>query len=228
MAEKTKKTNACSYHETKLKPLVKIIAGIVQRNPSIADDPDYLMATISSNIPNFLDKTKCINCGASMAEYLYPVTIFEALLLYSMAQKVREKVDKGVAFTEANVTHVPSLDNASYTVKSRTGFASKLGIIAKHKKDGKHVSGQWAITTRGWQALRGMPIPKEVKVFRAQILERTEETITLAEVFRKHTDRVIGLLARKKVVKKDWRSEYEQYEPNEWVHIAGMHEGDII
>lgn len=216
------------YQPTKLRPIIQTIARIVQKNPSIADNPDYLMATIGENIPGFHDKTKCVNCGAGMAEYLYVLGVFDAMLLYAMAKTVRRSLDEGKPFTEANVVHLPTMLDAGYTVKSRCTYGSKLGLIAKHKKDNKHVRGEWVITTRGWQALRGEPVPKAVRIFRGLILDRPEEHITLGETFRGHTTKIETSIKKGKKPRTDYRNQIEGYHPNEWVNIAGMHQGELL
>ena len=205
------------YHPTKLKPLIQIVARLVQKNPALADNPDYLMATLKNSIPTLEDHTTCPNCGASMAEYIFSFLMLDALLLYGMAKIVRAKIRVGIPFTEANKVHIPSARELTYTLKSRTSIASKLGVIAKlNNADGKQVLGTWVITKRGWQALAGEPIPKFVRVFRGQILERTQETITIGEALSlshknpEHAEQAAG------------------YSSSEWVTIGGMHQGVLL
>lgn len=212
-----------------MRPLVKMIARIVQKNPSIADNPEYLMATLSANIPDFDDITKCVNCGASMSEYLYTFTILDALLIFAMARQVARNLEKNPNFTEANKIHLPSLKDINHTSKIRQGYTGKLGLIAKYKgKDGHQVRGMWVITKRGWSALRGEPVPKSVRVFRGQILDRPDDTVTLSEVFRGYTNKIEDIIGRGKMPKTDNREEVSTYDPNHWVHIAGIHQGSLI
>ena len=150
------------------------------------------------------DEEECPNCGASMAEYTVNLDRFDALLLIAIGKAVRRSIKKGVPFKEANKVHVQTLGDADYTTKSKTTQCSKLGLIAKVKGEGgKQVPGMWLITSRGFSALRGDPVPKKVVVFRGKIQERTEETTTIAEVV-------------------------ENYKPGEWVEIAGYAEGKIF
>lgn len=157
-----------------------------------------------------------------MAEYLFELSVLDALLICGMAKIIKQRLNTLVDFTEANKIHIPTAEGLSYTLKSRTTYSAKLGLIAKFKtKDKGHLQGTWVITARGWAALRGEPVPKSVRVFRGQILERTTETITLPETFR-------GYLDRGKKAKEHHKHEIENYDPNEWVQIAGMHQGELI
>ena len=228
------------FHATKLKPLVQVIVNIIKKQPEMIDNPEYLMATIAANIPGFNDASTCVNCGASMAEYVFEFDVLDALLLLAMAREVREKMlqpkntqfkdDHSVTtFTEANQVKVQSLGGVSYAMKSRTTKCAKLGLIAKYKSNtGRHLPGTWVITKRGWDALRGEPVPKAVKVFRGQILERTDDLTTLRDIFYTYGQKISSMIRRKKTPKTDHRSELEGFNPSDWVQIGGMHEGELL
>lgn len=219
------------YHETKIVPLVQIIAktvkGIVEKNPGRELDMDYVKASIAANIPNFWRREHCINCGAGMQEYIREIDVFVCLLLLSMAKIVRERAEE-MPFTEANKVHVSAESDIPHSQKCQTTNASKLGLIAKVLVNGKHKGSQWAITTRGWEALRGGRVPKEVRVFRNKILERTEQTVTLGEVFAAYHARASERAARGRALKDDQRDNFKDYDPNEWVHIAGINQGELF
>lgn len=219
------------YHPTKIVPIVQIITRIVKKmveeRPGREIDPDYLKATIAANIPGFWDKQHCINCGAGMGEYIRELDIFVALLLLNMAKNVRDRTIEGMPFTMANAIKV-SASNIPHSQKCQTTNASKLGLIAKHLKGKKHHNSEWVITKRGWEALQGKPVPKEVRVFRNQILERTEEKVTLAQVFAQYREKVQALEKKGKVVKDDQSGEVEAYDHFEWFHVAGMNEGTLF
>lgn len=216
------------YHPTKMAPLVQIIARIVQRNPSIADNPDYLMATIGQNIPDFHKKERCINCQASMLEYIFEFGILNALLLDVMAKQVKENLLRGMDFTQANRVHIPTLGTTD-GVRHMVTQTSKLALVAKHKVGKKHIQGMWVITGPGWAALRGEPTRKWVRVFRGEILERSEESITINQAFRSYSDKVAKFIATKKrEPKQDHRQAFKDFNQSEWVKIAGIHEGEFI
>lgn len=210
------------YHPTKMKPIVQIVARLVQKNPALADDPDYLMAQIGISIPGFHNKKECINCGASMAEYLETLDVNDALLLINTAKEVRSNIALGMDFTEANKIRISSSNGITHTQKCRTTKCSKLGLLAK--------SGQarWAVTSRGWDALRGEPVPKTRTTFRGQIIERQEELTTFREVFADHRAKMVDLEKRKKATKNDYRDQTEAYDPSEWYEIAGYHDGAVL
>jgi hypothetical protein len=216
------------YHETKIRPLVKIITGILKANPGAADDEKYMIACLSQAIPNFLDKSRCINCGASMAEYVREFDLFTALLLKDMAKVVRRNMQLGQDFTLANRISVSSEKFILHAAKCQTSRASKLGLIAKHKENNKPADGKWVITARGWAALRGEPVPRKVLVFRGKILDRGDEVVTMDEIFASYNKKVADMVSRKRSVKNDWRNECSDYNSNEWVVVGGIHQGTLI
>ena len=152
---------------------------------------------IFSDIFGVGDPKKCMNCGASLAEYAFTFDYFDARLLMAMGREVLGALRKGRLFVEANMVHVQPLPDLDYTSKSRTTQCSKLGLIAKYKdENGRQVGGTWLITKRGFAALRGEEVPGRVIVYRGVIQERPEVITTL----KKAT---------------------QEYRPEEWVEIAG-------
>ena len=208
------------YHATKIKPLVQIICSAIRKNPELLNNEEYLMATLGHNIVGFSDPSKCLNCGASMAEYIFRFSTLDALLLQSMGEEVKAKLDKGIPFTEANKVHTPTLTRASHNVIKRSTYTSKLGLIAKFKHENKQVSGMWVITSSGWEALRGGPCRSSVTVYRGQILQRDDSPTTIKEVFEKyhHQNKDNGKYA----------TEIARYDQNKWFAIAGYHQGKIL
>lgn len=222
------------YHTGKLKPFAQIIARMVQKDPSLADDPDRLMATVVINVPALGKRDTCPNCDASMQEYIFEFDLMDALLLLAMAREVAHRMEirtsqgEHYTFTEANQIKTTQL-GTTYAARSRTTQCSKLGLVAKYRgENGRQVPGTWVITKRGWQALRGEAVPKSVRVWRGQILERTEETITISQALRSHEAKLKDLERRGKKAKTDYREAFSSYEPEEWVHFAGLHDGAIL
>lgn len=213
-----------TYHPNKLKPLAKIIARMVCNNPRLADPENegLLMAQLATAIPNFTDKKHCLNCGASMAEYEMEFSILEALLLLSVGKIVHKNLEDGADFTEANKVRISAHPAIPHAQKCHTTQCGKLGLLAKSK------DGSWAITSRGFEALAGKPVPKMRVTFRGQILERPEELTTLAEVFVDHRRKMEDLQKRGKSTRFDYRNQADEYDPSEWYHIGGYHEGALI
>jgi hypothetical protein len=209
------------YHAQKTRPIAQMIARLVQKDPTLADDAERLHATIAYNIPGYTDRTRCLNCGASMEVYEDILDINDALLLLSMARIVRDRQRKGMEFTDANKIRVSS-ENIHHTQKCRTTKCSKLGLIAKAG------NAQWSITTRGYEALRGEPVPKVRVVFRGQILERPEETTTLREVFYEYGQKMAEKQRKRKSLRHDQRHAYADWDPSDWVHISGINQGSLI
>lgn len=164
---------------------------------------------------------RCLNCGGNILEQIFTFDCLDALLLLAMGREVREQARKGRGFTEANAVHVPSLD-ASLAVRCRTTMCSKLGLVAKLKKknrEGKEVQipGTWAITSRGWAALRGERVPRKVVVWHGKIQERPDETTTLGEALRTHAEK----LRRPSRAKEE--AQNTAYEPAEWAEYGKEH-----
>jgi hypothetical protein len=209
------------YHPNKIKPLVQIIVAALKRHPEMIDNEGYLMAQLSRDIPGFNDPAKCLNCDASMAEYIFAFSILDAFLLQAMAESVREKMTQGVPFTEANRIHVSSLKNTTSTVIDRKTIASKQGLIAKYLVDKKQVRGTWVITTAGWAALRGEPVQEWCRVWRGSILERSETKISIPQIFA-------GYKSRNAMTGGRHLPTIERYNKNEWVNISGYHQGTVL
>lgn len=212
---------AHSYHPSKIRPFAQIIARMVQNNPNLAEDPERLWANMVHQIPELADRSVCPNCKASMAEYADTLDINDALLILNMARIVNRKVAAGINFTEANKLRVSSED-IHHTQKCRTTKCSKLGLIAKAG------NAQWSITKRGWAALKGEPVPKIRVTFRKQILERPEDMTTLSHVFAEHRSKMQTLQNKKKALKNDKRSEFDDYDQSQWVHVVGLHQGELL
>ena len=195
-------------------------------------DYEYLREMVHRKFPALKDRTRCANCGASMMEYVFTFDAHKGALLFAMAKNVRSRIENGESFTDANRVHVPSL-RTSHTVKCQTTQASKLGLVAKAKNsEGKQVAGTWVITERGWKALAGEPVPKQVRVFRGEIEERTDETATIGDAFKSYRARISALVVKGKKVRTDLTAEFEGYTTEDWRDIfvvkAGPHQGNLL
>lgn len=199
------------YHSGKLGALVRLTASLVKEDPSLADNFELLKAMIFREMPQLGNKAVCPNCEASMQEYTYTFDALDAKLLLSMAAEVRDRIRAGYAFTEANMVRVQLL-NTSYSIKCRTTIASKLGLISQviNKETKRRMPGQWLVTTRGWEALRGEKVPKRVKVWRCHIEERFGELTTLKEALSTLPD-----------------VDKTVYNPADWFEVT-LHEGTLI
>lgn len=198
------------FNKGKFRSIVQTIAGIVARNPEHATNTDYILACLYTNSPQLRDKTHCPNCEASMAQYHREIEYHHANLLRAMGNKVRENLDAGMDFTEANKVHVQNQLDVDYTTKGVTAICRQLGLIAKvMTQDGKHNTRKgWLITRRGWDFLANKPVPKEVIVFRNRIIDRTEATTTIQEVLFSKGD--------------------DKYDKLDYIHVAGYQNGKVM
>ena len=201
---------------------------MIKKDATLADDFDRLKMHLFNTMPELANTTICANCGASMKEYIYSIDAWDGMLLLSMAKAVRERMSSGLSFTDANQVHVPTLA-ASHAVRCRTTKASKLGLVAELRNNGKRVSGTWVITKRGWQALRGESVPAKVKVWRKHIEERFDDMTTLSSVFsiyRRNSD----IKARKgRPTTSDMVSDsnVREYNASDWFDFT-IHKGNIM
>lgn len=217
-----------TYSPGKINPIIKIIAGVIRRDKTILNDMDRLLATVYINIPELKDHTQCANCGASMAQYEYNIDVLDIALVIGMGKQIRRGMNEGKNFTEANQIHVPTLD-VSDAVRHRTTKCSKLGLVAKHKIDGKQVGGTWVVTNRGFNALKGDEIPTGTIVWRGQILDRPNTVTTFNTVRNTYSKRMQTYERRhRKAPKVDHRDAMGNYYPNDWVDFAGYHEANLF
>lgn len=176
-----------------------------------------LRAVIIKAYPQFKDHTRCPNCDASMAVYWFSIDHLTAQLLLEMGRVVRQKVINGEIFKEANKVHVQSQIDASYACKSRTTWASKLGLITKVLKKDKNgefthdTKAGWLITSRGFDFLKGVPVPSHVSVFRNRIEERNDSLITLEEAISKDRSLTKG-----------------EYNPRDFIDIEKYNQGKMF
>lgn len=198
-------------YDGKIKRLWPFLVHLHNEMPGIFDDPDKLRETVAARWIALKDPNFCPNCGSNMRAYVSTFDFHKALLLLEMANVVRQKVESGMSFTNANKVHVVSNPNLSDACRHQTTQARFLGLIAKvTDKDGKHIREDgWLITRRGWSALRGDPVPKEVIHFNNEVIDRTDESITLKEALDSNKHSVAG----------------EIYDMETWVKFAGNIEG---
>jgi len=207
------------YQATKLRPIIQLAARLVQKNPELADNMDYLWATLASNIPGFSDKSKCTSCDRSMKISIYEADLHDALLILAMARQVKKNLAEGKTFTEANSVHIPTLQASNATLKRQTK-CDYLGLI-KQPENWKG-TGYWLLTGWAYKALRGEPIPKAAKYWEGHFLGRSTQTTTLGAMFANHRDIVERAIAKRKAVKSDYRTHFADYHPSEWSSYAGF------
>lgn len=194
------------YSPGKLPKLWDLLVHIHRSNPEAFSDAGLLRTTVAQTWTSMKDHTKCPNCKAGMKMYRRSVDYFIVMLVVWMGRIVKKRISDGVSFTEANKIHVNKEDDIPHNARNMTGIASALGLIAPVKDLEYH----WAITARGWAALRGDEIQKSVITFRDEIIERSTEMTTFRAAAHKQ-NRSTG-----------------EYQENEWVDVAGFAEGSLF
>lgn len=209
------------YNQGKIKPLIKIVAGILNAEPSLHNNHKKLIAKVEAEIPELKDKAHCANCGASMYQYVYNLNIIDIALIIGMAKAVRKAKMGDMTFTDANRIHCPTLQ-VSDAVRHKTTRCAKLGLIAKYKKNGKHIKGMWVITRRGFDALKGEEIPNGIIVWRGQTIERPNIMTTFDQVRSRYKTKV------EKNGQPDYHNDVINYNQNEWIGFDKLHEGELF
>jgi len=202
----------------KLPKLWPFLVKLHQEHPDTFSNPELLKATAAQKWPQLKQDEKCPNCDAHMKETIRTFGYYNALLMLEMANVVRRRVRDGVPFTKANRVHVVQEPNLSDTAKHQTTVCRYLGLIAKVKnEEGKHDTGMWLITKRGWAALRGEPIPSTVSTFRNEITKHHEATTTIGEALRARKDSFVFHLC----------VAVERYNEKEWYEFGDNVEGAL-
>lgn len=205
------------YKESHVRAIVMLTAKLVKSDPSLADDINFLWASLIKTVgPKLGDKSKCPGCLRSMKITIYEADLLDALLILAMARQVRENIKNGMTFTEANKVHLPTLQATQGILKRQTK-CDYLGLIKQNEN--WRGSGYWCLTHWAYKALRGERIPKAAKYWEGELLGRSEATVTLGEMFQSHTDLIKRAIAKRKAIKTDRRAEFEDYNPAEWAMI---------
>ncbi len=119
---------------------------------------------------------KCPHCGASTKAYLHS--------LNSGLVSVLIKAIQYVGKTKNNKFHYSDL-NLTYSQASNLQKLRFHGLIAHYSKENTK-SGEWLITTKGGQFLRGeTSIPKQVKTFRNKVIAHSDKMIHISELKHK-------------------------------------------
>lgn len=214
-----KKNTPAEYYGGRIKNLVELVARIVADDPKIATDPERLHATLSVNLEGYGKRDKCFNCKRSMKITEYVADLHDGLLLFAMARTVKHNMEKGMDFTEANKVHLPTLEASNATLKRNTK-CDYLGLVKQ--PENWRGTGYWLLTGWAWKALRGDAIPKSAKYWEGKMIGRSEETTTLAAMFKTHLDTVQRAIEKRKAVKADYRAVVNDYQPSEWSSFGGF------
>ncbi len=219
MRKKTKKP--IEYYGGRIKGLVEMVAQMVAKDPTIAQNIELLHSTLRTQLEGYGKRDKCFNCKRSMKVTVYTADLLDALLILGMAREVRANVQNRNlfnSFTEANKVHLPTLQLTQGILK-RSTKCDYLGLIKQ--PENWRGSGYWLLTGWAWKALRGDKIPKSVKYWEGNLIGRSEEQTTLGEMFRTHGDLVQRAIAKRKAIKADHRAKFEGYNPSDWSDLGG-------
>jgi len=206
-----------------VKPVIEKVIEIVKENPNV--EYGYIHAYLTRAFPGYGKPEKCFNCNRSMKITVYEADLLDALLILAMGREIRMSMAKGVPFTEANKVHLPTLEATNATLKRNTK-CDYLGLVKQ--PENWRGTGYWLLTGWGWKALRGDSIPANVKYWEGHLIERSQETTTLTEMFGKHRTLIENAIQKQKEIKVDHRAKFDEYNPSEWSEFGGYINGQLL
>lgn len=122
---------------------------------------------------------RCPTCGASMKKPWHTLT---PGLVGALVKFYKEVSAKGENRWIRKGNELSKNEDANLT---KLRFH---GLIAKIKEEGKHVKGEWLITRRGIDFLKGeIQIPRRVQTFRNHVVDHDEELVTVTDVMKGET-----------------------------------------
>lgn len=123
-----------------------------------------------------MEDTKCPLCGASRKMYWHKITPGLVRALTKTCARVVEKRQNVVSKHELQLGH------------SEYGNFQKLrfhGLIEKKFTNGEWKRGEWKITPKGFNFLRGIvAIPEKVLTFRNKVESVSQNVVTIHDVMK--------------------------------------------
>ncbi len=219
------------YYGGRIKALVELVGTLATSDPAIRSDiadGDFtgLHRRLAATIVGYGKQESCFNCRRSMRVSVYSADVLDGLLVLAMAQEVRRMMaDDGLSFTAANQVYLPDLPVSQGILKRQTK-CDYLGLVKQ--PEGLRGTGRWVLTTWAWQLLRGEAIPASVKYWEGHMIGRSDETVTLSDIFRKHTDLVAAAIERRRTPRTDYRSAVSAYHASDWCDYSGSVSGQLL
>ena len=208
------KHSAEEYQASKIRPIVQLAVQLALKNPHLAENPDMLWANLKYCVEELKDRSICGGCGRSMKITIYEADLHDALLILTMAREVKINLSKGMSFTDANKVHIPTLQATQATLKRQTK-CDYLGLVKQ--PENWRGTGFWLLTGWAWKAMRGEQISKAAKYWEGNFLGRSERMTTLSEMFENHRSLVQLAIAKRKIIKADYRAKFEDYKSSDWI-----------
>jgi len=113
----------------------------------------------------------CDRCLRVIKVYKYPVSQTMARIMREVAKATRATQERAIDMETLDLTH---------TERSQLSKMRQHGLVVQPKDErGVKKPRHWLITTKGWQFLRGEPIPAKVIVFDNQVLGHEGGTTTI-------------------------------------------------
>lgn len=212
------KKQKAEYYGGRIKNLVESVVLAIKQYPDMLENTEKLHALLKEKMEGYGHVDTCYNCKRSMKITGYVADLHDALLILAIGRQVKMNMLQGMTFTEANMVHLPTLKVNNATLKRQTK-CDYLGLIKQADK--WRGTGYWCLTSWGWKALRGEPIPRVANYWEGILLGRSTETTTLTQMFNTHLDLVAQAIAKRKKIRSDYRADFRSYDPKQWNEFNG-------
>lgn len=117
---------------------------------------------------------KCDRCGQTIKTYRYRLNRTHAMFMKAMADKGSEIGKNDIDIGDLNI---------SYSIRTQITKLRLHALVARVKNtNGAQILRHWLITHKGWNFLKGEPIPSQVIVFNNQVLGHGDELTTIRTV----------------------------------------------
>lgn len=123
---------------------------------------------------------RCTHCHQTIKIYRYPISRTIKLVLKTIAKATTPDTGRAV-----DVDRDIAIEHSQ---RSQLSKMRQHGLIAQPEDNGKKISRHWLITRKGWDFLRGEPVPAKVVVYNNQVLGHEGGTVTLDRIDREADD----------------------------------------
>lgn len=123
---------------------------------------------------------RCTHCHQTIKIYRYPISRTIKLVMKAIAKATTPETGRAV-----DVDRDISIEHSQ---RSQLSKMRQHGLIAQPEDNGKKISRHWLITRKGWDFLRGEPVPAKVVVYNNQVLGHEGGTVSLSRVDREADD----------------------------------------
>ncbi len=120
----------------------------------------------------------CPTCHRTCKIYHYPVSGTMCRNLREMAKQTNVQIEAG----EHRGINVDTLPAFTHSDRAQVSKMRQHGLVAKYRdQQAVHVKSHWLVTHKGFDFLKGKPIPEKVDVYDNAVIGHSGGTITIKE-----------------------------------------------